>query len=52
VRQAAVAAAPPEDVVAALAGDGRGYRAKGNVNATWEILFVRTEHGRRRRTTA
>jgi len=41
-------------VVAALAGDGRGYRAKGdaNANATWEILFVRTEHGRRRQTTA
>jgi hypothetical protein len=36
--------------VAALAGDGRGYRAKGDANATWEeMLFV---HGRRRRTTA
>jgi hypothetical protein len=53
VRQAAAVAAPPE--VAALTGDGRGYRAKGdaNVNATWEeILFVPSEHGRHRRTTA
>ena len=41
-------------MVAALAGDGRGYRAKGdgNANATWEILFVRTERGRCRQTTA
>lgn len=51
VRQAAAVAAPPE--AAALTGDGRGYRAKGDANATWEeILFVPSEHGRHRRTTA
>ncbi len=58
MRQAAVAvavaaAAPPENVVAALAGDGRGYMAKADANVTWEeILFVPSEHGRHRRTMA
>jgi hypothetical protein len=49
----AVEAAPPENVVAALAGDGRSYKAKGDANATWEeTLFGPSEHGRHRRTTA
>jgi hypothetical protein len=48
----AVAAAPPENVGAALAGDGGGYRATGDANATWVILLVPPEHGRHRRTTA
>jgi len=53
VRQPAVAAALPENVVAALTGDGGGYKAKGDANATWEeILFVPSEHGRHRGTTA
>lgn len=36
--------------MAALADDERGYRAKGDANATWERLSV--EHGQRRRTAA
>ena len=49
----AVEAAPPENVVAALAGDARGYKARGDASGTWEeILFVPSEHGRHRRITA
>jgi len=55
-RQAAVAvgevAAPPEKVVAALAGDGRGYKAKSDASVMEGIWFDRIKHGRRQWTTA